>query len=47
MGFFQQETTGFTLEMSIGVRKTVPSSAALIVAFGERQSFVRPYSCCR
>ena len=41
IGFFQQETTGLTLEMRIGVRKTVPSSAARIVALGDFQSFLR------
>ena len=41
IGFFQQETTGLTLEMRIGVRKTVPSSAARMVALGDFQSFLR------
>ena len=41
IGLFQQDTTGFTFEMSMGARNTVPSSAARMVALGERQSFVR------
>jgi len=41
MGFFQQETTGFTLEMRMGARKTVPSRAARMVALGDFHIFFR------
>ena len=47
IGRFQQETTGRIFESRIGARNTVPSSAARIVAFGDRQSCFRPYSSCR
>ena len=47
MGFFQQETTGLTLEMRIGARKTVPSSAARMVALGDFHIFLREYSSTR
>ena len=47
MGFFQQETTGRTLEMRMGARKTVPSRAARMVALGDFHIFFRWYSSIR
>ena len=46
-GFSQQDTTGFTREMRMGARNTVPSSAARMVALGDFHSFFSPYSSCR
>ena len=47
MGFFQQETTGWTLDRRMGARKTVPSRAARMVALGDFHICFRLYSSIR
>ena len=42
MGFFQQDTAGFTLKMRMGARNTVPSSAARMVALGGLPHLLQP-----
>ena len=47
MGFFQPTTHGLMLSTRIGLRKTVPSSAARMVPFGLFHFFLSVYSSTR
>gem|GEM_PF-2867184 len=47
MGFSQLRTAGRMLFTMIGLRKTVPSSMALMVPLGDFHCFFRPYSLTR